>query len=714
MSVRPDADFWSARMAFLRKLARADAIGVVLEVGNEGYVSYAAENLPADPGWNGAVVGPLIRSTIESRQPGQASVLLPLGDGRAASNIFVAPVVWNEQLVGVLAALRVSGGFDDRDAAEVTRLADLVGLELAETTALRRVQAQQTELESRIRTREKIADIARTARDPDQLLERATAQLAELFGADGVSIMLADDAGQLSVHSSIGLSEAAKKDKKRVGEGISGHVAKTGQPLLLAGQVKDQRFTGNDPSIGESMVAPLRADDRTIGVVNIKHSVTAKDRFNQSSVESLQQVASEIAASFVAAEAMRRTEQDRKQALVLYELSRLATMGNDPQQDLDTAAAMIAGMLGNDVVGVWALETAGGLQLRAAHGYPEPRPNLIPLVGIGPAMTMAVRQQQLATARYASGDERRPDWAPLQASVFVLAPIGSHGNYLGALVLGRNAGTFADAEIDFATTLGEYLSGQMQKTAAGDSQAAVAAQERRKIAQEIHDGIAQELTGVVLTLEACQRALDRDPAALATSLAKAAREARATLAEVRQYMSALRAKDGGGINLPATVARLVDDVRRQTGLRVEMEEQGTERELEPPLERAVMRIVGESLRNVAQHAHAGRAKLRLTYGQNEITVVVEDDGAGFDAGPTIASATESGHFGLAGMRERAESIGGTLTVLSEPGRGTVVTATLPYLFAEDPIRALHEAPPLIEDVEPTAERSGIISRLLGR
>jgi signal transduction histidine kinase len=389
-------------------------------------------------------------------------------------------------------------------------------------------------------------------------------------------------------------------------------------------------------------------------------------------------------------------------------------MGNDPQQDLDTAAEMIGGMLGNDVVGVWALETNGGLQLRAAYGYPDPRPTVIPVVGIGPAMTMALRQQQLATARYAVGDERRPDWAPPQATVFVLAPIGSHGNYLGALVLGRNAGSFADPEVDFATTLGEYLSGQMQKTVAGDSQAVVAAHERRKIAQEIHDGIAQELTGVVLTLEACQRALDRDPAALATSLAKAAREARATLAEVRQYMAALRAKDGGEINLPATVARLVDDVRRQTGLRVEMEEQGTEHELEPPLERAVMRIVGESLRNVAQHAHANRAKLRLTYGETEITVIVEDDGGGFDTAPTMASATESGHFGLAGMRERAESIGGTLTVLSEPGRGTVVTATLPYLFAEDPIRTIPATPPVIEDLEPAAERSGIIARLLGR
>jgi signal transduction histidine kinase len=713
MTVRPDADFWSARMAFLGKLARADGIAVVLEVKNEGFVTYASDNVPSDPGWNGAVAGPLIRSTLDTRRPGQASVVLPLADGRATSSIFVAPIVWSDQLVGALTTLRTSGVFDDRDMQEIERLADLVGLELAEGTAVRRAQSQQTELETRMRAQARIADVARSTHDPDQLLERATAQLAELFGADGVSIMLADDAGQLSVRSSLGLSDAAKKDRKRPGEGISGYVVKTGQPLLLTGQVKDQRFTGNDPTIGESIIAPLRADDRTIGVVNIKHTAAAKDRFTQASVESLQHVAADIAASFVAAEAMRRTEDDRKQALVLYELSRLATMGNDPGEDLATAAEMIAGMLNNDVVGVWGLET-GGLRLRAGHGYPDPQPGLIALAALGPAMTMAVRQQQLATARYAAGDERRPEWASAAASAFVLAPIGSHGNYVGALVLGRKTGGFADPEIDFATTLGEYLSGQMQKTAAGDAQAAVAANERRKIAQEIHDGIAQELTGVVLTLEACQRALDRDPAALTASLAKAAREARATLAEVRQYMAALRAKEGGEINLPSTVARLVDDVRRQTGLRVEMEEHGAERELEPPLERAVMRIVGESLRNVAQHAHAKAAKLRLDYGQTEITVVVEDDGVGFDTEPTMAIATERGHFGLAGMRERAESIGGSLTILSQPGQGSVVTAKLPYLFAEDPLRAMEEPTPVVEDVEPPAQHGGFISKLLGR
>lgn len=711
MSARVDPDFWSARMALLGKLARTDAIAVVLEIAKDGFVTYATDNVPADPGWNGAVAGPLIRRALDGREAARANVELPLADGRAASTLCVAPIVWNDQLVGAFAALRVSADFDDRDIAEIARLADLVGLELAEAAALRRARSQQIELEARLRARTKIADAARTARDPDELLDRATTQLAELFGADGVSIMLADDAGELSVRSSVGLSDAAKQDRKKVGEGISGYVAKTGRPLLLTGQVRDERFNGNDPSIGESIVAPMRTEDRTIGVVNVRHTA-AKERFTRASVDSLQELATEIAASFVLADAMRRIEADRKQALALYELSRLATTEHDPQDDLETAAGMIGDMLGNDIVGVWALEP-DGLRFRSGRGYPEPRPTSIPLAELGPAMTVAVRQQELATARFGPGDPRRPAWAPEDGTAFVLAPLGSNGDHLGALVVGRRTASFAESEIEFTTTLAGFLSEQLQKTAGG-SDSEIAATTRKKVAQEIHDGIAQELTGVVLTLEACQGALARDPAALAPTLAKAAREARATLADLRQYMSALRAKEGGNIDLPSTVARLVDDVRRQTGLRVEMEELGAERELEPPLERAVMRIVGESLRNVAQHAHATAAKLRLSYGTQDITIVIEDDGVGFDAESTIAVATENGHFGLAGMRERAESIGGTFTVLSQPGRGSVLTATLPYFPVEDPLRTLREPNPGMEDVEPPVERSGLISKLFGR
>src|SRR5207247_11434518 len=126
--------------------------------------------------------------------------------------------------------------------------------------------------------------------------------------------------------------------------------------------------------------------------------------------------------------------------------------------------------------------------------------------------------------------------------------------------------------------------------------------ERRKIAQELHDGLAQELTGVVLALEGCQRALDKDPALLGPQLAKASRDARATLMDVRQYMTALRQSETGGLNLPVTLGRLVDDLPRQTGLHVQMEETGQSRALDAVLARPTIRTVGAAPRNVAPHA----------------------------------------------------------------------------------------------------------------
>src|SRR5258708_7162910 len=674
MSVRMDADFWSARMAYLAKLAHADALGVVLEGSGAGFVTYVAANVSADPPWNGAG-GPLLRRAFDAREASQVHGTFGLADGRAASTLAADAIVWNDELVGALASLRI-GDFDEREAVELARVADLVGLELAETTAARRAETQRAEVETRLRATTRIAELARKERDPGQLLERATAQLAELFAADGVSIMLADDAGELSVRSSIGLSESAKRDQKKVGQGMSGTVAQSGQALLLSGPVRDPRFAGNDPSIGESIIAPLRAGDRTIGVVSVKHTA-GKDRYGTAQVESLTSVAGEIAQAFMAAEAMARVEEDRRQALVLYELSRLATLGNDPQTDLETAAAMLGDTLGHDVVGIWQLEPDGGLRLRAGRGYGAMPPDLVPAVGMGPAMNGALKLGTVETATFAAGDARRPDWASAGATAFIVGPIGSHGNTLGALVLGRRLGTYTRAEMDFTSAIGEYPSGSLPKTAARDQPQIITPNQPRRIAQELHDGIAQELTGVVLALEGCQRALDRDPSTLAPALAKASRDARATLAEVRQYMSALRSNEGATLDLPVTVARLVDDVRRQTGLRVDLQEHGRERELQPTVERAVMRIVGESLRNVAQHAHATNAKLGLDYEEAGISVTIEDDGQGFDPDTTLATAPTGGHFGVLGMRERAEGIGGTLVVISRPGQATILQSTIP-------------------------------------
>jgi len=704
-------------MAYLAKVARADAIAVIVQMKGEGYVTYVAHNLPINTKWSEGLPSVMLAKAMTERATDQATsgVTLTLSDGRAADTLAVSPVIWKDQVVGGLAAILSGRAFSAEDLAGLSRVGDLIGLELAEANALWRAQRQGQDAEAKLKASRDLQAIIRKERDPDQLLEHATAQLAEVFGADGVSIMLADAHGELSVRSSRGLSDVAKQDRKRIGEGISGTVAQTGRSMLLSGQVQG----GSDPTASESMIAPLRSNGRTLGVVSVKHRAQ-QERYGQMQVDSLTQAASEIASALLTAEEFQRAEEDRRQALVLYELSRFATLGIDPHNDLESAVAMLADNLRHDAVGVWAAEEHH-LHLRAATGYGDITPADISTSGTDTVLAQVLRERRTATAHYGMAEDR-PDWAAPSSTHFLLAPIGGAqtGAVLGVLVLGRATTPYKSAEADFVSTLGEYLSGMLQKSASTDLVQRTASNERRRISQELHDGVAQELTGVVLALEGCQRALDRDPSVLGPQLAKAARDARATLSDVRQYMAALRqTEESGGLNLPVTVARLADDLRRQSGVAVDFEETGAERQLEPFVERAVIRIIGEGLRNVGQHSGASNAKVILRYDDEQVVATIEDDGKGFESNE-LSTAEERGHYGIVGMRERAEGVGGQLVVRSEPGRGTIVRATIPYRVTVD------GTPPgwtdtvedteqhgAIEDLERT-EKASFLGRLFGR
>jgi signal transduction histidine kinase len=408
---------------------------------------------------------------------------------------------------------------------------------------------------------------------------------------------------------------------------------------------------------------------------------------------------------------LRQAEDDRKQAMVLFELSRLATLGTDVQSDLDAAAMMLAGALENDAVGIWAL-SEHKLRLRAGTGYDKSTVE-VPVDESDTVLATVLREKRAARGTVAEL-KTTPSWVPPRSASYLLTPIGA----LGVLVTARESAPYTEDDADFSINVGEYLVGLLQRSTSTDVVDQGVSVERRKIAQELHDGLAQELTGVVLALEGCQRALDKDPALLGPQLAKASRDARATLMDVRQYMTALRQSETGGLNLPVTLGRLVDDLRRQTGLHVQMEESGEPRELDAVVERAVIRIVGEALRNVAQHAGASTAKVALLYDQDGVVVTVEDDGKGFDVDETFRGAEDRGHFGVVGMRERAEAASGHLVVRSEPGKGSIVRASIPY--ASEAVQAVnygrrstdvvdHE-----ESAESGPERVGFFARLFGR
>ncbi|GAA0423800.1 hypothetical protein Aca07nite_22750 [Actinoplanes capillaceus] len=198
--------------------------------------------------------------------------------------------------------------------------------------------------------------------------------------------------------------------------------------------------------------------------------------------------------------------------------------------------------------------------------------------------------------------------------------------------------------------------------------------ERQRMAGEIHDVLAQGLTGIVTQLEAAES----HPAERDRHLAAAKRLARESLSEARRSVQALRPQHLDAARLPEALDEVVRAWADIHGVRADLTVTGTARPMLPDIETTLLRTAQEALANVARHAAAGRVGLTLSYMEDMITLDVRDDGAGFDP-DTPREVTENGGFGLHAMRERLGRIAGTLEVESEPGGGTAISACVPAI-----------------------------------
>jgi signal transduction histidine kinase len=202
--------------------------------------------------------------------------------------------------------------------------------------------------------------------------------------------------------------------------------------------------------------------------------------------------------------------------------------------------------------------------------------------------------------------------------------------------------------------------------------------ERRRMAQEIHDTLAQGLTGIVTQLQAAEQAASRDSDGSTSwrhHVDAAIRLARESLVEARRSVDALRPEPLDGCRLSEAVVGVADRWSALNGVPVQVTTTGTVRPVQPEAEFALLRAAQEALANVARHAHASRVGLTISYMENEVALDVRDDGVGFDP-----AASDRG-FGLVAMRQRIAALSGTLQVESEPGGGTAISACVPTVSA---------------------------------
>jgi signal transduction histidine kinase len=195
--------------------------------------------------------------------------------------------------------------------------------------------------------------------------------------------------------------------------------------------------------------------------------------------------------------------------------------------------------------------------------------------------------------------------------------------------------------------------------------------ERQRMAREIHDTLAQGLTGIVTQLEAADGP-DRD-----RRLEQVRTLARDSLGEARRAVQALRPEPLTAAQLPEALSELARRITGTSGIAVSVETTGDARPLLPELEVTLYRVAQEALANAEKHAKASRIGLTLSYADDLVLLDVVDDGAGFRPG----DRGDGTGFGLDAMRQRVRRVAGTLSVESTPGEGTAVSAQVPAIPA---------------------------------
>ncbi len=192
--------------------------------------------------------------------------------------------------------------------------------------------------------------------------------------------------------------------------------------------------------------------------------------------------------------------------------------------------------------------------------------------------------------------------------------------------------------------------------------------ERNRMARELHDTLAHTLSALSVRLQAAEIMVRKDPEAAAELLEQLSTETREGTGEVRRAMHALRASPIEDLGLAGALTRQAESAARRAGCSLDLKLPDNLPDNNPVLSQHVYRMIDEALNNISRHARAGAITLALQDSGDELVIVIEDDGGGFDPG-----SVQEGCFGLTGIFERAALCGGSAQLRSASDEGTTWT-----------------------------------------
>jgi len=504
---------------------------------------------------------------------------------------------------------------------------------------------------------------ARFAAAPDleATVDAAARGVANVTGARSVSLVIGPP--EIGVTHGVGMrpaleADAVARDQRLRGEARAGRLGSVEETFQAEGGAK--RFV---------LSRPLAWGGHPEGSLHAYYDEPPDARRR----EAFSILASQFSA---AAEATRLRMRD---LITLVEVDRSIRAEGNLEKLLDTVLNQMMVRVSAPTGGVFVADEEQVLRLRSFAGLERGATPSSWRIGEGIVGRVAQGREPKILPRLS--DEERAAAGPLlrNAGSAVALPMTADERLLGVIVLAHPApGHFDPATIPFLGLLSSQVSLAVRNaTAYLQSEELAIAEERARIAREIHDGVAQMLAFSALKLDLVARLLERDQAKAAMELDQARDTVRETIREVRRSIFALRPVDLERHGFVETVRRYAADFGQQNDVRVRVEIDALP-ELSVKSEAVLFRIFQEAMHNVAKHARARLVEIHLGTDDDGMAFVqVRDDGAGFELASVRDRVTSAGGLGLRQMRERVEARGGTFEIDARPGDGTCVRASVP-------------------------------------
>lgn len=376
----------------------------------------------------------------------------------------------------------------------------------------------------------------------------------------------------------------------------------------------------------------------------------------------------------------KQLERRNRELTILYQISKTLNSSTDVHSALESTLILVAELLALRSGWVWLLDA-------------EDRPYLAASLNLPPFLQHPAQMEGWlchCLNTFVEGDlEGAANVNVLECSRLKKAKSGSQGLrfhasiplYLGKKKLGvmNVAGPewcgLGREDLRLLNTIGNQVAVAVERARLAEEGARIARlQERNRLAREIHDTLAQELGAISLYLESVDALLPIDPQKAVEQVQKALGVTREALAEARHSVQDLRASSLAGRTLSEALHDLATQFTHRTGIETHLEVKMRRYDLPSQVESDLYRIAQEALSNVRKHSGGRCVSIQLLEDEHEtLTLRVQDNGKGFAPSTEEKNST----FGLLGMQERADLLGGTLSLKSSKEHGTVVLVHVP-------------------------------------